>query len=56
MPDDDFKYLTQKFGSKKLELLKQKYAYPYEYIDILERFSEKQYLIKNTFKDLWKIN
>ena len=25
--DDDFKYLTKKFGSKSLELLKQKDAY-----------------------------
>ena len=28
--DDDFKYLTKEFGSKNLELLKQKDAYPYE--------------------------
>ena len=31
--DDDFKYLTKEFGSKSLELLKQKGAYPYEYTD-----------------------
>ena len=30
LSDNDFKYLTQKFGSKNLELLKQKDAYPYE--------------------------
>ena len=29
--DNDFKYLTEEFGSKNLELLKQKDAYPYEY-------------------------
>ena len=30
--DDDFKYLTEEFGSKSLELLKQKGAYPYEHM------------------------
>ena len=28
---NDFKYLTEEFDSKNLELLKQKDAYPYEY-------------------------
>ena len=37
--DDDFKYLTEEFGSKKLELLKQKGAYPYEYMDSFKRFN-----------------
>ena len=30
---NDFKYLTEKFGSKNLEFLKQKDAYAYEYTD-----------------------
>ena len=29
LTDDDFKYLTEEIGSKNLELLKQKDAYPY---------------------------
>ena len=33
LSDNGFKYLTQEFGYKNLELLKQKDAYPYEYID-----------------------
>ena len=33
LPDNDFKYLTKEFGSKQLELLKQKDVYPYEYMD-----------------------
>ena len=33
LSDNDFTYLTQKFGFKNLELLKQKDACPYEYID-----------------------
>ena len=32
LSDNDFKYLTQEFGSKNLKLLKQKDAYPYEYL------------------------
>ena len=30
MLDKDFEYLVEEFGSKNLELLKQKDAYPYE--------------------------
>ena len=36
--DDDFKYLTKKFGFKNSEFIKQKDAYPYEYIDSFKRF------------------
>ena len=38
MSEDDFKYLTEDFGSKNLELLNQKIAYPYEYMDSFKRF------------------
>ena len=31
--DGDLKHLTEEFGSNYLELLKQKDAYPYEYMD-----------------------
>ena len=34
---NDFKYLTKEFGSKNLELLKQKDAYRYEYLDSFEK-------------------
>ena len=40
LSDNDFKYLTEEFGSKNLELLKQKDAYPYEYMDNFKEFSE----------------
>ena len=46
--DDDFKYLTKEFGSKKLELLKQKDIYPYDHMDNFKRFFENC-LIKNVF-------
>ena len=49
LSDDDFKYLTKEFGSKNLELLKQKDAYPYEYMDSFKRFSEEKLPDKKCF-------
>ena len=49
MSDNDFKYLTQEFGSKSLKLLKQKDAYLYEYIDSFKRFSEEKLPEKECF-------
>ena len=37
------------FGSNNLELLKQKGAYPYEYIDSFERFNEEKVPAKKYF-------
>ena len=42
MSDEDFKYLVEEFGSENLELLKQKGAYPYEYMNSFERFNEEK--------------
>ena len=42
LSDNDFKYLTEEFSSKNLELLKQKEAYPYEYMGSFERFGEEK--------------
>ena len=42
LSDDSFKYLTKKFGSKNLELLKQKGVYPYEYMNSFKRFNEER--------------
>ena len=36
-----FKYLTEEFGSKNLELLKQKDAYHYEHMDSFKRFGKE---------------
>ena len=33
LSDEDFKYLIKEFGSENLEILKQKGAYPYEYMN-----------------------
>ena len=49
LSDDDLKHLTQEFGSENLKLLKQKDAYPYEYMDSFERFSEKKLPDKKHF-------
>ena len=40
--DNAFKCLTKEFGSKNLEVLKQKDAYPYEYIGSFIRFVEEK--------------
>ena len=42
LSDEDFKYLVKEFGSKNLELLKQKGAYPYKYMSNFERFNEEK--------------
>ena len=46
LSNNDFKYLTEEFGSENLEHLKQKGTYPYEYMDSFNC------LIKNVFTDL----
>ena len=42
LSDEDFKYLVEEFGSENLELLKQKGAYPYEYMNSFEKFNEEK--------------
>ena len=49
LADDDFKYFTHEIGSKNLELLKQKDAYPYEYMDSFKRFNEEKLPDKKYF-------
>ena len=41
LSDEDFKYLVEEFGSEYLEILKQKGACPYEYMNSFERFKEE---------------
>ena len=38
---DDFRYLSQEFDNKVLDLVKQKGFYPYEYINNFETFKEE---------------
>ena len=49
MSDKDFKYLVEQFGSKDLELLKEKDAYPYEYMNSLDEFSEEKLPLRKYF-------
>ena len=37
LKDEDFKHLISEFGIDKLEILKRKYAYPYEWVDSHEK-------------------
>ena len=54
LSDNDFKYLTEEFGSKNLELLKR-IAFPYEYIDSFKRFGEEKLPDKECFYNFFKI-
>ena len=36
--DEDFKYLVSEFSIYKLEILKRKDAYPYEWVNLSENF------------------
>ena len=47
MSDEDFKYLVEEFGFEHLELLKQKGAYPYGYMNSLKKFNKKNFLLEN---------
>ena len=49
LTDDHFKYLSEEFGSKNLELLEQKDAYPYEYMGGFKRFGEEKLSDKKCF-------
>ena len=49
LSDKDFKYLIEEFGSKSLELLKQKGAYPYQYMNSFKRFNEEKLPAKKYF-------
>ena len=55
LSDEDFKYLVEEFGSDNLEILKQKGAYPYEYMNSFKRFDEdklpaRKYFFSSTKK------
>ena len=47
--DEDFKYLVKEFGSEIVELLRQKGAYPYEYMNSFKRFNEEKLPDKKCF-------
>ena len=49
LSDKYFKYLIEEFGSEYLELLKQKGAYLYKYMNSFERFNEEKLPAKKYF-------
>ena len=49
LSDEDFKYLVKEFGSENLKILKQKGAYPYEYMNSFNRFHEEKLCARKHF-------
>ena len=49
LSDEDFKYLVEEFGPDNLEILKQKGAYPYEYMNSFKRFNEEKLCARKYF-------
>ena len=49
LEDNDFKYLMSEFPIDKLELLKRKYAYCYEWVNSYEKFNYPQLPTKKCF-------
>ena len=49
LSDEDFQYLLKEFGSENLELLKQKGAYPCEYMNSFKKFNEEKLPAKKYF-------
>ena len=49
LSDEDFKYLVEEFGSRNPEILKQKGAYPYEYMNSFKRFDEDKLPARKDF-------
>ena len=47
--DNDFKYLTEEFGSKNAQLLKQNDTCPYEHMDNFKRFNEEKLPVEKCF-------
>ena len=47
--DENFKYLVSEFGIDKLEILKRKDAYPYEWVDSYEKFNCTETTTKKMF-------
>ena len=58
LKDEDFKHLISGFGLNKLEILKTKEAYPYEWVDSYEKFKypflpEKKYFYLSLRDGKW---
>ena len=49
LSDEDFKYLVKEFRFNNLKILKQKGAYPYEYMNSFKRFNEEKLCARKYF-------
>ena len=49
LSDEDFKYLVKEFGFENLEILKQKDAYPWEYMNSFKRFNKEKLCARKYF-------
>ena len=49
LSDEGFKYLSREFSAEKLELVKKKGVYPYEYFDRFKRLGESNFSDINCF-------
>ena len=49
LSDHNFKKFSKEFSAKSLKLVKQKFVYPYEYVDSFEKFFEDKLLDKCEF-------
>ena len=47
--DKDFKYLVEEFGTENFKILKQKGAYPYQYMSSFKRFNEDKLCARKYF-------
>ena len=47
--NEDFKYLISEFGIDKLEILKRKDTYPYEWVDSYKKFNYQSLPEKECF-------
>ena len=52
LPAEKYIYTSEAFSGEKLDLMKAKGVYPYDYMDSFERFSEKQLPKRNDFYSL----
>ena len=49
LSEEDFKYLVKEFVFDNLKILKQKDAYPYEYMNSFKRFKEEKLCARKYF-------
>ena len=53
--DEDFKYLVKEFGSENFKIIKQKGAYPYEYMNSFKIFNKDKLCARRYFYSSKKV-